>query len=155
MSDDNLVKILFRFYSNILDEETSETMWAEVVDLEKGYYKLDNIPFYVPLIASDDVVFAEYDDMESMLTYRKTVKYSGNSTIHVIIMNDKYEINTIRKIFEVMSCVSERYSDKYFALEIPFDIDYVPVKQKLDEMENEEIIGYAETCLSEKHQYKT
>jgi hypothetical protein len=153
MSDDNLVKILFRFYSDILDEETTETMWAEVVDKEKGYYKLDNIPFYAPLIASDDIVFAEYDEEELMLTYRKTIEYSGNSTIHVIIMNNSYEINIVRKVFEGMGCESERKSDKYFALEIPAKIEYTPIKLKLEEMEKAEIIGYAETCLSEKHQY--
>ena len=32
MSSNSLVKILFRFYSNILDDlETTETMWAGVV----------------------------------------------------------------------------------------------------------------------------
>ena len=30
--EDNFVKILFRFYSNVLDEWTVETMWAAIVD---------------------------------------------------------------------------------------------------------------------------
>ena len=153
MSNGSLVKILFRFYSDILDKETSETMWAEVVDLNKGYYKIDNIPFYAPLIASGDIVFAEHDEDELMLTYRKTIEYSGNSTIHVIIMDDNHEINAIRKIFEDLNCPSERYSNKYFALEIPFDVNYLPMKSKLDEMEKTEIISYAETSLSEIHYY--
>lgn len=80
-TDDNHVKILFRFHSNVLDEETVETMWAEIVDKEKGLYKLDSIPFYAPSVASDDIVFAEYDEQEQMLTYRETVEYSGNSTV--------------------------------------------------------------------------
>jgi hypothetical protein len=42
---DNNVKILFRFYSDVLDEETVETMWASIIDKNKGLYKLDNIPF--------------------------------------------------------------------------------------------------------------
>jgi hypothetical protein len=67
--EDNYVKILFRFHSDVLDEETVETMWAIVVNKDKGYYKLDSIPFYAPLVASDDIVFAEFDEQEQMLTY--------------------------------------------------------------------------------------
>ncbi len=65
---DNYVKILFRYHSSVLDEWTVETMWAEIVDAEKGLYKLDNILFYGPLVATDDIVLAEYDDDEERLT---------------------------------------------------------------------------------------
>jgi hypothetical protein len=151
MSADNLVKILFRFYSNIFDAETVETMWAEVVNAAHGYYKIDNIPFYVPNIATGDIVWAEYKDVEGMLTYRKTVECSGNSTLHVIIMNDEYEINSIRAIFENMGCESEKFNDKYFAMEVPAGIDYAPLKGKLDELRNNNVIDYAEACLSDNH----
>ena len=77
------VKILFRFFSNLLDEWTVETMWAETVDSEKGLYKLSNIPFYASA-SCDDIVFAEYDKDEERLTYRKTIEHSGNSTIQVV-----------------------------------------------------------------------
>jgi hypothetical protein len=39
-------------------------------------------------------------------------------------------------------------------MEIPVTVDYIPVKRKLDELEKAKIIDYAESCLSEKHQYK-
>ena len=63
--EDNYVKILFRFHSDVLDEETVETMWATIVDKNKGLYKLDSIPFYAPLVASDDIVFAEFDSQRT------------------------------------------------------------------------------------------
>ena len=149
---DNSVKILFKFFSNVLDEWTVETMWADVVDTQKGLYKLDSIPFYAP-VASDDVVFAEYDDMEQMLTYRRSVEHSGNSTVQVVLMDKKTDINNIRKIFSNLGCISEKLNDGYFSMEIPFDKDYTLVRQKLIELEDKEIIGYAEPCLSDKHQY--
>jgi len=68
---EDYVKILFRYYSDVLEEETVETMWATIVDQEKGYYKIDNIPFYGSPVASDDIVFAEFDEVEQMLTYRE------------------------------------------------------------------------------------
>lgn len=152
MQDEN-VKILFQFHSDIFDEEMVETMWATIVDKDKGLYKLDNIPFYAPLIASDDIVFAEFDEQQQRLTYRKTVEFSGNSTVQVVIIDKKTEANEIREIFLALGCVSEKLNKSYFAMEIPFDKDYKPIKQKLIELEAQEIIGYAEPCLSDKHQY--
>lgn len=146
------VKILFRFFSNVLDEWTVETMWAEIVDKDKGLYKLDSIPFYAS-VASADIVFAEFDETEQMLTYRETKEYSGNSTIQVVIMNKQTDANEIREIFSALGCVSEKLNEGYFAMEIPFDKDYKPVRQKLIELEENEIIGYAEPCLSDNHQY--
>lgn len=39
----NNVKISFRFYSDILDEYTVETVWGLAVDVEKGLYLIKNI----------------------------------------------------------------------------------------------------------------
>ena len=151
--NDNHVKILFRYYSDVLEEETLETMWATIIDEEKGLYKIDNIPFYGPLIASDDIVFAEFNKSEQMLTYRETKENSGNSVVQVILMGDEIEINDVRKIFEDLDCQSERMSDKYFAMEILAKTDYKIVRSKLDELQNKGLIGYAEPCLSEIHRY--
>lgn len=149
--DDNYVKILFRFHSDVLDEETVETMWATIVDKDKGFYKLDSIPFYAPLVASDDIVFAEFDDQEQMLTFRKTIEYSGNSTIQVVLMDKTKDIKVIRDLFKELGCVSEKVNDGYFSMEVPSSIDYRKVKQKLDELETKETIGYAEPCLADGH----
>ncbi|MGZ3820205.1 MAG: DUF4265 domain-containing protein [Mucilaginibacter sp.] len=144
---------MFRYYSDVLEEETVETMWATIVDDEKGLYKIDSISFYGPSVASDDIIFAEYDESELMVTYRETIHYSGNSIIQVVLMNDEVEINNIRKIFEDLDCLSERLNDKYFAMEVLAEKDYKVIKEKLSELESEGIIGYAEPCLSETHRY--
>ncbi len=146
-------KILFRFYSDALEEETVETMWATIVDKDRGLYKLDNIPFYTPLVASDDIVFAEFDEQEQMLTYRNTVEYSGNSTVQVILMDKSKKINKIRDLFKELGCVSEKVSEVYFSMEIPAAIDYKKIKEKLDELEAKGTIEYAEPCLAEGHKY--
>jgi hypothetical protein len=150
--DDNFVKILFRFYSVVLDEWTVETMWAETIDKDKGLYKIDNIPFYAS-INSDDIVLAEYDDTEGMLTYRETIEYSGNSLIQVVVMDKSVATNDIRDIFNSMGCKSGKFKEGYFVIEILADKDYKPIKQKLSELQDRGIIDYAEPVLSEKHQY--
>lgn len=148
---DGYVKLLFRLHSDIFDKEMVETMWATIVDEEKGSYKLDNIPFYAPSIASDDIVFAEFDDHEQMFAYRETIEYSGNSTIQVVILDQTKKTNDIRDLFKGLGCVSEKVNGSYFSMEIPMQLDYNPIKQKLDELKQKEVIGYTESCLSEKH----
>lgn len=66
---DNLVKLVFRFYSNVLEDWTIETLWAQMLDQKKGLYKIANIPFYAP-VASGDIVYAEYDDTEQRLVFK-------------------------------------------------------------------------------------
>jgi len=128
-----------------------ETMWATIVDKDQGLYKLDSIPFYAPLVASDDIVFAEFDDTEQMLTYRRTVEYSGNSTIQVVLMDQSRDINTIRDMFQKLGCTSEKVNEGYFSMEILALVDYRQIKEKLDDMEAQAIIGYAEPCLADQH----
>ncbi|MDO3644769.1 DUF4265 domain-containing protein [Mucilaginibacter sp. L3T2-6] len=154
MSEDNLVKILFRFYSDILEEHTVETMWAKIADAEKGYYKIANIPFYVPVLASGDTVLAQFDEDEGMLIYKETIEHSGNSTIHVIITDDELELQTVYNLFTGLGCPCEGINGNYLAIEIPADMDYLPIKERLELMEQDEVIGYAETCLARGHRYK-
>jgi len=151
MSDN--VKVLFRFYSKVLEKEMVETMWAVVVDESKGLYELDNIPFYVPSISSGDIFFAEYDDMESILTYRSTVEYSGNSTVRIITLNDEIDLNNIVSNFMDMGCIIEKLSDRYLAMEIPRSTNYKSIQLKLKELEDDEILSFEESCLSSIHQY--
>lgn len=151
-ANDTYVKILFRFFSNVLDEWTVETMWADTINSEKCLYKLDSIPFYAP-VAFEDIVFAEYDDTEQMLTYRKTVEYSSNSTVQVVLIDTTKDINSIIDAFNDKGCISEKLNDQYFAMGIPAGKDYTPVKQTLTQLEEKEIIGYAESVLSQKHRY--
>ena len=148
--EEKMVKIVFHFESDITDI-TVETMWAIEVDANKGLYKIDNIPFYVPLVASDDIVFAEYDDDEQRLVYKYTVEPSGNSIITVFTVDEKTDIQNIRDVFKQLGCESEGLTKRLFTLEIPFDTRYAPVRKKLIELEESDVIYYAERCLSAKH----
>ncbi|MCV9930005.1 DUF4265 domain-containing protein [Flavobacterium sp. LS1R49] len=149
---DNYVKILFRFFSNVLNEPAVETLWATIVDAEKGLYKLDNIPFYAP-VSFEDVVFAEFDEKEQKLTYRETIEHSGNSTIQVIVLDKNILANDLREIFNTLGCESEKFNDDYFVVQIPATVKYEPIREKLIELEDNKIISYAEPDLSDNHWY--
>jgi len=151
MADEEYEKILFQFHSNVLDEETIETMWAVVIDKEKGLYKLDNIPFYAPNVAADDIVYAEFDEDQERLTYRHTVEASGNSTVQVLILDSNAVTNEVREVFDLLGCSSEKCGEKYFVIDVPHSLDYAAVQNKLTELQNAGILDYAEPCLSKKH----
>lgn len=144
-------KILFRYHSAILDEEVVETIWSEIIDLEKGIYKLDNIPFYGPLIATEDIFYAKYDEGEEAVVYKETIAISGNSIIQVVILKDNYDKEIIREKLKLMNCPSEGFNEKYFVVEIKKEVDYSEVKHFLNECFDLEILDFAEPCFSKKH----
>jgi hypothetical protein len=153
MENNKHVKILFRFFSDILKEQMMETIWADTVDESRGYYRLDSLPFYVPSVATDDVVHAQYDDSEEMLTYLETVKPSGNSIVWVVITGEQSDIDDVIDYFDEMDCLSEALSDRYFAMEIKAETNFLQVKDRLNELRSAGIIEYTVPCLSARHQY--
>ncbi|MEA9413872.1 DUF4265 domain-containing protein [Flavobacterium sp. PL02] len=149
---DKYVKILFRFFSEILNESAVETIWATVINAEKGLYKLDNIPFYAP-VSCEDVVLAEFDENEQKLTYRQTIEHSGNSTIQVVVLDKTISTDDIRMIFDHLGCESEKFNEGYFVMEVLSTVKYEPIREKLNELQNDGIIDYAEPNLSNNHWY--
>jgi len=150
--DDKNVEILFRFFSDVLDEWTVETLWSETVDAEKGLYKLMSIPF-LAYVSCEDIVFAEYDQDEEILTYRRTIEHSGNSTIQVFVRDKEIVTNDLREIFSSLGCESEKFREGYFVIKVPESLNYKPIREKLMDLEEQGKIGYAEPNLAENHFY--
>jgi len=151
MEQETHKKILFKYYSDYLDEIVSETMWAEIIDLEKGLFRLDNIPFFGPLIATDDIFYAEYDETEERFMHRKTIQNSGNSIVQIAVLEKGFDKEIIREKLKAINCLSEGLNETFFAAEIAKDVDYSLVRSLLNEYESQDIIEFAEPCLSEKH----
>ncbi len=148
-------KIIFRFYSDVFEREMTETLWAQKVDEAQDLYRIDSIPYYVPLIATEDVVRATYNAMEEGLLYKETVQPSGNSTIQVIRQNEETPLLDIRRKFAELGCVSVEVNEDFFVLEVPLNINYAVVKELLDDLEAAEEIEYAEPSLSDVHREQT
>ena len=151
--EEKKVRILFRFYSELLEQDMEETIWADTTNENLGHYKLDSIPFYVPYIATDDVVHAEYDDSEEMLVYQEAVEASGNSTRGVERTKEDADIDEIREVFYNLNCLSDAISIHFFTMEVKAETNYHIVKNKLNELKAEGLIDYTEGCLSINHQY--
>ncbi|WP_460880827.1 DUF4265 domain-containing protein [Pontibacter rugosus] len=145
----------FRFHSELFDKEVTEELWAIEVDAAQGLYQIDSMPSFVPLIATEDIVRAEFSRMEEGLLYKETVTPSGNSNIQVIRHNEDTPLLDLRKRFAELGCVSEQINEDFFILEVPLTVNYANVKELLDELEAEEEIEYAEPCLSDVHREQT
>ena len=150
-TNEKSVKILTKYFSDTLDEIVVETLWAEVIDEEKSWYKVDNIPFYGAGFSCGDVVLAEYDESEMCLVYRKVVEHSGNSTVQVVVFEDGFDIESLREEFNELGFYSERAGSSYFVLEIPFEKNYNIIYTKLLSLQDKGLLEFAEPVLSEKH----
>lgn len=151
MQSYNSEKILVRYFSDVLDEIVVETLWTEIIDAEKGLYKIDNIPFYGPEFSSDDIVFAEFDVDEGRITFRNVVEYSGNSTIQIIILDKDQNVQKLRNEFKELGCETEGTGSNYFVMEVLYEQKYSPIFKKLTELETAEKISFAEPNISQKH----
>ncbi|WP_370455608.1 DUF4265 domain-containing protein [Flavobacterium sp. LC2016-23] len=121
------------------------------MDLEKGIFKLDNIPFFGPMIATEDVFFAEYDEKEERLTYRETIETSGNSIVQIIIIEKGFDKEIIREKLKEINCESEGMNETLFAVEVTKEVDYSFVRSILEEYRELSVIDYGEPSLSDKH----
>lgn len=153
MMNTSFVKISFHFVSDVLQQDSMETLWAVPVDEEQGHYRIDGIPFYMHGIAYGDVVAAVFDSGEQMLVFQQVVQAAGNSTIQVMMIDQGREEALIRGIFRDMGCRAEGSNTGYFVLAIPEDIDYIPIKLKLEQLTANGVLDYAESCLANNHQY--
>jgi hypothetical protein len=153
MQDESFTKVLIKYHSSVLEEITVETLWVTTVDEKKGLYKIDNIPFYGPLLAPGDTVFAELDENEGMLTYKKTVEYGGSSVVLVVLMDETTDVEKLRKEFAEIGCESEGTGKRYFSMEIPRAVDYSKVRAILNDYTSKGILEYSEPCLSAQHLY--
>ncbi|PWJ42768.1 DUF4265 domain-containing protein [Sediminitomix flava] len=149
--DNTCEKILFKYHSAILNKVVEETLLAQKVDENSGIFKLESIPFYGPLIATDDEFFAEYDSELDSYIYKNTTKHSGNSIVLVVIVLEGLDIEMICDEFEALDCEYEVLNDQYFAMKVPSEVDYSMVKHQILKYESSGIIEHAEAFLSQKH----
>jgi hypothetical protein len=80
------VRVNFVYY-DIDKELATESVWAEK---ENNYYRIKNIPFFVPNIAYDDLISVE--EYEDGLFFDDIIDRSGNSTLQIIIYDRKKSI---------------------------------------------------------------
>ncbi|MFH6995148.1 DUF4265 domain-containing protein [Flavobacterium sp. FlaQc-48] len=120
-----------------------ESVWASN---EGTGYRIKNIPFFAPNLAYDDLISVEDDNGE--LFFDDILEESGNSTIQLIIYNEK-DIEDITKKIESFECGWEGSHLKgHISVNVPREICYKAVKIFLNNEFVDKKLDYKEACLS-------
>jgi hypothetical protein len=146
MNTDEMVKVVFKLEKDEDDYPPAdyESVWA--LPVGEGLFQIDNIPFFATEIAIGDVVSAIHDGGE--LRFQKVVQPSGHSTLRLIIY-DKSEVPTVRRLLEERGCTSEgSHIPGLISVDVPPSVSLAELRAMLDEGEAQERWGYEEACLA-------
>ena len=128
----------------------AETLWA--VPLEKGSYKIENIPFFAESVNFGDVVTARParsgEDTDAILELQEIVGRSGHRTVHVVLLDQEEQSMAERAIDEVekLGCEWEA-GGATIAIDVPPSINLDDVLGALSGPEREKVVA-VEVVLS-------
>ena len=118
-----------------------ESMWGERV--EDGY-RIDNIPFYAPLLAYGDVVTAGVEN--GRLEFTGMVRASGHGTVR-IIAHEESTVPVIQQELVALGCACEPGPLRGFlAVDIPPMASYRKITDLLRAGLHAERFEYEEAC---------
>ncbi|MEL7423507.1 MAG: DUF4265 domain-containing protein [Bacteroidota bacterium] len=146
------VAVVFKYHSPVLDEPVEEELWAKPIDASAGSYELISIPFYGLPLATADHFEAQVNAEDGRLTYQNTLRNSGNSVVVVALVQDDSDHTPIREKLSALGCRSEILNAHYFVAEVPKTVFYGPVRDLLNDYEDQDVAEFAESRLSAKHQ---
>jgi hypothetical protein len=123
-----------------------ETVWGEPMG---DNFKVDNVPFFAPNLALDDIVSVELDD--GVLYFDKLVTPSGHSTLQIIFFKEK-EIPRVLDLLVAFGCSWEGMAKRpYYAVDIPPSTDYETIRSFLLGELEAGVLDFKEACLSERN----
>jgi hypothetical protein len=124
---------------------SAESMWA--FRLDDGTFQIDNVPFHAYGINYKDIVRVDASDTTRLPVVVEVIIPSDHDTIRVLFpkgIRKKRQEPVIAEL-EKMKVYVERAFENYIALDIPPEVDYDLVREKLDQFGQEGLLEY-ETC---------
>lgn len=113
-------------------------------------YVVDNISFIAKRVSLGDTIRAVFDTEEKAFYFEDFIAVSGNTTIRVYFSDEK-EIAETRNDIENLGCESEAFLARtLIAVNVPRDVDYLPLKKYLDHGKQQGKWSYEESCLAHK-----
>jgi len=144
-------QIAIQYHSEVLEKETEEILWGIVIDANKNLFQVDNIPFYGPELSCEDIIYATYNEQEKRYKLEHIETPSGNSTLQVMVLKEKYNREDLYNEILYAQTEIELVDDYYFVINVPVKTDYKNVYAILAALEEEQVISFAEPNLSPKH----
>jgi hypothetical protein len=113
---------------------------------EGNYYRINSIPLYASRIALYDLISIR--NRAGTLYFHKIIETSGRNVIQMTLLK-KRQISGIEKYLGRFDCLYRHSDDKRIvAFDVPKHVLYQPIKNWLDQGEQDERWGYREACLS-------
>jgi hypothetical protein len=118
---------------------TREGVWAK--PLGEDRFEVDNVPFYAYGVSLGDVVRASPAGVEGEYVLDAVEESSGHSVVRVKVRArgvDEAEVERRvrrwRETLDAMGCGSEASNlPTLFAVDVPAEVDYQPVRDRLDD----------------------
>ncbi|MEF2528970.1 MULTISPECIES: DUF4265 domain-containing protein [Streptomyces] len=126
-----------------------ESLWA--VDLGDGTVRLDNTPWFVRGVASDDIIRVDVDD-EGVRWAGETVRASENCTIRLIVLKDGGSAAARQSVLEIFHSLGttgegiEKY--RMVALDVPPKANLPKIRQLLEHGDAKGWWHWEEGCVT-------
>ena len=146
---ENLIRV---YYNNVDNEPAVESIVCEKVG--SNTYKLIEIPLWSYSLSLGDTISVSDDPLGNGLSFEAFSEFSGNSTVQIVELIKGGIFQIVPKLEEIVGKDNIRFnSSSYIAVNIPAEIDYMPLRLFLKEYESKEIISFTEARLGKNHEY--
>lgn len=118
--------------------------------LGNATFKVENAPFFTPNISYGDVVKATPTDTPDEYEFEEVVEQSQFTTLSIIIMDQSMD-SFLMDFFRGSDCVIE-YGEfgayRVLAVAVPSSVEYAPVREQLQSLEDQGLISFAELAVA-------
>ncbi|MBN9385153.1 MAG: DUF4265 domain-containing protein [Chitinophagaceae bacterium] len=130
------------------DEEGNIRGETVLATKEGNYYRIKSIPLHASKIALDDLIDTRRRD--GVLYFHGIIEGSGRNVIQMILLKQR-QIKTIGRALGQFGCMWRRDGNKHLiAFDVPKHVPYQPIRDWLDQGQQEKRWAYREACLSHK-----
>lgn len=136
----------------VIDEDNFPPISVETLNgvyKSEGIVTLDNTPFFVTGIALGDKIKCKKKKYEQGYWYYEIKSKSGNKALSIIFLKDGYE-EEIYQYLRKRGCYCE-YGEfdgfNMLAVCVFKDQEYSKIASYLDELEDTNLLSYAELCI--------
>jgi hypothetical protein len=122
-----------------------------VSELGNGLFRVQNAPFFAANISYNDVVRAAPTDVAGQCQFEEVVEPSQFTSVSIIILDSTMD-DFLMDLLRGLNCIIE-YGEfgvyRVLAVAVPGTADYSSLREKLQLLENKELISFAELAVPE------
>lgn len=150
MSESSDVKIRFDL---LQDEDGYPPVSLEMLnatEIGPNLYRVENAPFFMENVSYGDVVVALPTATAGLFKFKEVAEQSKFNSLSIIILDKSMDV-FLMDLLRGLDCVIE-YGEfgelRVLAVAVPESTDYLELRDQLLELEEKELISFAELAVS-------